>query len=263
MLNCRPDFSTNTALPTPLNIAYLLHWHSVWEKLPSFTVGDYLAAQLVQFGIDTYFTVPGDYNLTLLDKLAANPLLTGVGCTNELNCSLAAEGYARSRNVAVCVVTYGVGALSAFNGIASGYAEGLPIILISGYPNTNDISQRKVLHHTLGNGDMPFQLEMAKRVTCIAVSITTAASAPRLIDYAMQEALRQRRPACIELAVNVAAEECACADLGTPWRPAAPGGSATAIAAAAGVSRYLSAKEKPVMVLGLKIKAFNNGDTMT
>ncbi|KNB06472.1 pyruvate decarboxylase [Fusarium oxysporum f. sp. lycopersici 4287] len=55
-----------------------------------FTVGDYLAERLVQIGIRHHFIVPGDYNLILLDKLEAHPSLTEVGCTNELNCSLAA-----------------------------------------------------------------------------------------------------------------------------------------------------------------------------
>ncbi|KAK6859274.1 pyruvate decarboxylase [Apiospora arundinis] len=96
----------------------------------SFTVGDYLAERLSQLRIFHHFVVPGDYNLTLLDKLDANANLNEVGCTNELNCALAAEGYARCHGIGVCIVTFSVGAFSAFNGIGSAYAENLPVILI-------------------------------------------------------------------------------------------------------------------------------------
>ncbi|KAK6850384.1 pyruvate decarboxylase (predicted) [Apiospora arundinis] len=95
----------------------------------SFTVGDYLAERLSQLRIFHHFVVPGDYNLTLLDKLDANANLNEVGCTNELNCALAAEGYARCHGIGVCIVTFSVGAFSAFNGIGSAYAENLPVIL--------------------------------------------------------------------------------------------------------------------------------------
>ncbi|KAH0987017.1 hypothetical protein GBA52_014194 [Prunus armeniaca] len=40
------------------------------------------------------FTVPGDFNLTLLDHLIAEPGLTNIACYNELN-----AGYAHSRGV--------------------------------------------------------------------------------------------------------------------------------------------------------------------
>jgi len=91
-----------------------------------FTVGDYLAERLAQVGVRHHFVVPGDYNLVLLDKLQAHKDLKEIGCANELNCSLAAEGYARANGVSACVVTFSVGAISAFNGTGSAYAENLP-----------------------------------------------------------------------------------------------------------------------------------------
>ncbi|KAJ9419458.1 hypothetical protein QL093DRAFT_2015950, partial [Fusarium oxysporum] len=71
-----------------------------------------------------------------------------VGCTNELSCSLAAEGYARGKGLGVCITSYSVGAFSAFNGVGSAYAENVPVSLISGSPNTNDIG--RLLNHNLG-----------------------------------------------------------------------------------------------------------------
>jgi hypothetical protein len=46
----------------------------------NYTVGDYLAERLAQIGLKHYFSVPGDYNLILLDKLQANDNLTEGKC---------------------------------------------------------------------------------------------------------------------------------------------------------------------------------------
>ncbi|OOF95569.1 hypothetical protein ASPCADRAFT_147981 [Aspergillus carbonarius ITEM 5010] len=175
------------------------------------TVGSFLATRLAQLGILRHFVVPGDYNSNLLDQLRQHTELSEITCTNELNCSFAAEGYARARGIAACVVTYGVGALSAFNGIASAYAENLPVILISGAPNTNDREAFHSVHHSLDNGDFDFQLDMARRITCAAVSIRRAADAPRLIDQAVKSARLLRKPAYIEIPVNMAREPCSLA----------------------------------------------------
>src|SRR4030095_1390296 len=117
------------------------------------TVGSYLATRLAQIGLKHHFVVPGDYNLVLLDQLLLNKEMQQVGCANELNCSFSAEGYARANGAAACVVTYSVGALSAFDGIGGAYAENLPVILISGAPNTNDAGDHHLLHHTPGTHD--------------------------------------------------------------------------------------------------------------
>lgn len=56
----------------------------------------------------------------------------------------AADGYARKNGVAAMVVTFCVGGLSALNAVAGAYAEDLPLIIISGAPNTLDFSANKV-----------------------------------------------------------------------------------------------------------------------
>ncbi|CAF3733658.1 unnamed protein product [Rotaria socialis] len=51
---------------------------------------------------------------------------------NELNASYAADGYARMRGIGVLVTTFGVGELSAINGIAGSYAEMVSVVHIVG-----------------------------------------------------------------------------------------------------------------------------------
>ena len=220
----------------------------------SYTVGSYLAERLVQIGLKHHFVVPGDYNLLLLDQLLANPDLQQIGCANELNASFAAEGYARACGAAACVVTFSVGALSAFNGIGGAFAENLPVILISGGPNSNDAAARHLLHHTLGTHDFSYQLEIARRLTCSAVAITSAEDAPFLIDSAIRCALREHKPAYIEIPCNLAA--CACASPGpvsSLTRPV-PSDPATLKAAVRAAAAFLAAGSKPMLLAGPKLR---------
>ncbi|KAI5462014.1 thiamine diphosphate-binding protein [Mariannaea sp. PMI_226] len=221
--------------------------------MPPYTVGDYLAERLAQVGVRHHFIVPGDYNLGLLDKLEANPKLTEVGCTNELNCSLAAEGYARANGVGVCVVTFSVGAFSAFNGAGSAYAEDVPIILVSGAPNTNDTGQR-LLHHTLGDYDCTYQLEMAKKITCCAVLIRSGVHAPEYIDHAIRTAILARKPVYIELPTNLAGEACARPGPLTAMVKPVLSDVPTLHNAVSTATEFLLGKKKPVILVGPKLR---------
>ncbi|KAB1669190.1 hypothetical protein ES319_1Z067300v1 [Gossypium barbadense] len=130
------------------------------------TLGRHLARRLVQIGISDVFSVPGDFNLTLLDHLIAEPGLNLIGCCNELNAGYAADGFARSRGVGACVVTFTVGGLSVLNAIAGAYSENLPLICIVGGPNSNDYGTNRILHHTIGLPDFSQELRCFQTVTC-------------------------------------------------------------------------------------------------
>ncbi|MFT9095024.1 MAG: thiamine pyrophosphate-binding protein [Gluconobacter cerinus] len=174
-----------------------------------FTVGHYLAERLTQIGLKHHFAVAGDYNLILLDQLIEHGGMKQIYDCNELNCSFAAEGYARANGAAAAIVTFSVGAISAMNGLGGAYAENLPVILISGAPNSNDHGSGRVLHHTIGTTDYNYQMEMVKHVTCAAESITSADNAPEKIDHVIRTALREKKPAYLEIACNVANAPCA------------------------------------------------------
>lgn len=135
------------------------------------TLGRHLARRLVQIGATDVFSVPGDFNLTLLDHLIAEPGLNLIGCCNELNAGYAADGYARSRGVGACVVTFTVGGLSVLNAIAGAYSENLPLICIVGGPNSNDYGTNRILHHTIGLPDFSQELRCFQTVTCYQVMI--------------------------------------------------------------------------------------------
>ena len=221
----------------------------------TYTVGSYLAARLSQIGLKHHFAVAGDFNLVLLDQLLTNKDLEQVYCCNELNCGYSAEGYARACGAAAAVVTFSVGGLSAINAIAGAYAENLPVILVSGAPNTNDRATEHLLHHTLATHDWSYQWEIAKKLTCAAVAITSAADAPHQIDYAIRSALREKKPAYIEIACNIAAAPCAAPGPVSALIAEEPSDAESLEGAIAAASNFLQGKQKPVLLIGSKLRA--------
>ena len=214
------------------------------------TIGTYLAARLEQIGVRHYFMVPGDYNLILLDHLLKNPALTMIGCCNELNAGYAADGYARATGKpGVVVVTYSVGGLSALNAIAGGYAEDLPLILVSGSPNTNSAAEGELLHHTLGKVDYGYQRRILENVTVASCVIQKPGEAPGQIDEMLETAMARRKPVYIEIASNIAAAVTSAVNPRTLSRPAEsdPGALAAAVEHAAG---RLNGAVKPVLLAG-------------
>ncbi|MGK3144562.1 indolepyruvate decarboxylase [Pantoea sp. C2G6] len=172
--------------------------------MSTFTVGDYLLARLHEIGVNHLFGVPGDYNLQFLDRVIAHPVIGWVGCANELNAAYAADGYARCNGAGALLTTFGVGELSAINGIAGSYAEYLPVIHIVGAPATQAQQQGDCVHHSLGDGDFHHFIRMAEEV-CAATAQLTADNACAEIDRVITSALQARRPGYLSLAVDVAA----------------------------------------------------------
>ncbi len=221
----------------------------------TWTVGNYLATRLAELDVAHFFTVPGDYNLILLDEFLKVDRLRMVSCCNELNAGYAADGYARSTGgLAALVVTYSVGGLSALNAVAGAYAEDLPVVAISGAPNTNSTAEYEQLHHTLGKIDYEYVREIFARVTAHAVTIQHPTEAAAQIDDALATALVERKPVYIEIACNIAA-----APISTPnpreFPHRAPSDSRSLRKAAEHATTLLNKAQKPVVVAGPKIRA--------
>lgn len=173
------------------------------RKLRRDTLGSYLAHRLVQVGVRDVFAVAGDFNLSLLDHLLAEPELTLIGCCGELNAGYAADGYARARGVGACAVTFTVGGLSVINAIAGAYSENLPVICIVGGPNSNDYGTNRVLHHTIGLPDFSQELRCFQTVTCYQAVVNNLDDAHEQIDTAIVTALKESKPVYISISCNL------------------------------------------------------------
>jgi indolepyruvate decarboxylase len=162
------------------------------------TVAGLLLDRLVAAGVRHVFGVPGDYNLQLLDVIAAHPELEWVGAANELNAAYAADGYARITGLGVLVTTYGVGELSAINGMAGSFAEHVPVLQIVGAPKTAVQRDGLPVHHSFLDGDPAHFVRVHREVTC-ASSQLTAGNAVAEIDRVLDHVLLEKQPGYLSL----------------------------------------------------------------
>ena len=162
-------------------------------------IGEYLLTRLTELGIKDVFGVPGDYNLALLDQVVDFKSLKWVGNCNELNAAYAADGYARVRGAAAIITTFGVGELSAINGIAGSYAEFLPVVHIVGAPSTVTQNSGAIMHHTFGTGDFGVFIKMFEKISVAMAVIDCAETAAHLIDHALETCWVKKQPVYISL----------------------------------------------------------------
>ncbi|WP_052209553.1 thiamine pyrophosphate-binding protein [Kocuria sp. ZOR0020] len=151
------------------------------------TVGQYLAQRLAQLGATSLFGLPGDFNLTLLDQTLTVDSVTWVGSTNELNSSYAADAFARAgRGLGAIVTTFGVGELSAVNGLAGSYSEDVPVVRVVGMPSRAAMDQGVPLHHTLPDGDFDHGLRVAREFTVADTVLRPESAAWKSTAYSRQ-----------------------------------------------------------------------------
>ncbi|OAL34719.1 hypothetical protein AYO20_05914 [Fonsecaea nubica] len=170
------------------------------------TVAKYLFTRLRQQGVHAIHGVPGDFTLRALDYLEPAGV-KWVGTCNELSAGYAADGYARVRGLGALLTTYGVGELSAINAVAGSFSEHVPVVSIVGTPQRRLQDQRRNVHHTLGDGRPRVFAEMARHVTVAQANLVDEATAPGEIDRTILAALRESRPAYIELPADMASKE--------------------------------------------------------
>lgn len=168
-----------------------------------YSVADYLLDRLAGCGVGHLFGVPGDYNLQFLDHVIEHPSVRWVGCANELNAAYAADGYARVSGVGALLTTFGVGELSAINGIAGSYAEYVPVLHIVGAPCRGAQRRGELMHHTLGDGDFQHFYRMQQAVTT-ASAVLDEQNACYEIDRVLRTMLIERRPGYLMLPADVA-----------------------------------------------------------
>ncbi len=167
------------------------------------SIADYLLRRLEEMGIAHLFGVPGDYNLLFLDRVVACKGIDWVGTCNELNGAYASDGYARVRGAGALLTTFGVGELSAINGVAGAFAEYCPVVHIVGMPSLAQQEQKALLHHTLGEGDFEVFAKMFSHVTAAQTVVRSKERAAQEIDRVLTVCWQKKRPVYIGLPLDM------------------------------------------------------------
>ena len=177
--------------------------------------GYYLFQRIITAGTRSIFGVPGDFNLPLLEYLYEPELvqqgLRWIGNCNELNAAYAADGFSRYSNKIGCLITtYGVGELSALNGIAGAFAENVKVLHVVGVAPTKNILKKEFqnqnLHHLVPRlhdsnfvgPDHKVYYEMVKdKVCCSAEFLTDINTACDQVDKVIEDIYRYSKPGYI------------------------------------------------------------------
>lgn len=172
-------------------------------------LGTYLFQRLKSVGVDHIFGVPGDFNLKLLDHIYEVPDLKWVGTCNELNGAYAADGYSRVADVpGVIVTTYGVGELSALNGISGSMAENVPVIHIVGQSYRFSQEEHTLLHHSpaphgLKPNDHTDYEKSSAPLNCVMEKLWDPKKAPEQIDSLIQKVMTLKEPGTIFVPADI------------------------------------------------------------
>src|SRR4249920_555233 len=102
-------------------------------KTSQITGAEIVVRCLQQEGVEYVFGYPGGAVLFIYDELFKQDKVRHVLVRHEQAAVHAADGYARStESVGVALVTSGPGATNAVTGIATAFADSIPMVIISG-----------------------------------------------------------------------------------------------------------------------------------
>ncbi|UFZ08020.1 hypothetical protein LQG66_17730 [Bradyrhizobium ontarionense] len=180
------------------------------EKPRNGTVASYLVTRLEELGIEHLFNVPGSYCSGLLASLTGNSRLKAIFTTYEMEAAYAADAYARLRGYGAMCGTYGVGALSALNGVVGAFVERCPVVVINGGPSAKQLELEvdygiMFLHST---GRLKTDLTIYSQVTAATAVIERAEEAPDKIDEVLIACMTHRRPVYIEISQELWGQSC-------------------------------------------------------
>jgi indolepyruvate decarboxylase len=222
------------------------------------TVGEYLFQRLASLGVEHIFGVPGDYVLGLMDVLNESEIELVCNC-NELNAGYAADAYARIKGMGAVCVTYGVGGFSLVNAVVGAYAERVPLVVISGAPNSSVRQSNLLLHHT--TGDYNLQLSMMEKVTVAATILSDANQAANQIDRVLAACLHHKRPVYIEIPADVVHQRCTPVDTFPAVASKLTDRDALQEVVAEAVE-LLNKAERPVILAGVEFQRFDLEDKL-
>src|SRR5580658_3450303 len=181
-------------------------------KVKATSVADYIVERLAKEGISHCFGVAGDYLFPICDAVDSSTKVKWVGCANELNASYAADGYARIRGEAMLATTYGVGELSAMNGVMGAKAERSLVFHVVGMPSYQHQRVHKITHHTLGDGVFGNFVHLSGAAACCHAVINPENCVVEM-ERIIAEARRDNQPAYIAVPSDYAQSPVAAADV--------------------------------------------------
>lgn len=170
-------------------------------------LSDYVIDCIAEAGVQDVFMLPGGGAMHLNDSLGRSDRVNLVCNLHEQACAIAAEAYGQfTNNLGVCMVTTGPGSVNALTGIAAGWMDSTPMLVISGQVKRADLCHRRGVRQ-LGFQEIDI-VSMVSSITKYAVTVTD----PEQIRFHIEKAIwsaKQGRPgpAWIDIPLDVQAAD--------------------------------------------------------
>lgn len=142
-------------------------------------------------GVEYIFGVPGGPLTAFFEALSERKSIRFVLAKHEAGAAYMAAAYARACGaLGVCCVTSGPGATNALTGIASAYADSLPVLLLTGQVATQVFGKGAIQESSTFGIDL---VELFRPVTLQSAMLPTATRIPDLVRGAVRTAMSARR----------------------------------------------------------------------
>ena len=170
-------------------------------------LSDYVMDFIADEGVKHVFMLPGGGAMHLNDSLGRSARLEYVCNLHEQACSIAADAYGQyTNNLGVCLVTTGPGCTNAITGVAAGWMDSTPMLVVSGQVKRADLC------HGKGTRQIGFQeiniIPVVQSITKYAVTVTE----PESIRYHLEKAIWLAQngrpgPSWVDIPLDVQAAE--------------------------------------------------------
>ena len=170
-------------------------------------LSDYVIEKIADAGVKHVFMLAGGAAMHLNDSLGRSKRLEYICNLHEQACTIAAEAYGQyTNNLGVCLVTSGPGSTNTLTGVAAGWMDSTPMLIVSGQVKRADLC------HGKGIRQMGFQeiniVPIVETITKYAVTVTDRET----IRYHMAKAIWLAQngrpgPAWIDIPLDIQASD--------------------------------------------------------
>ncbi|MET7988158.1 MULTISPECIES: thiamine pyrophosphate-binding protein [unclassified Streptomyces] len=166
-------------------------------------VADYVASYLHALGVDTCYGLSGTGSIHLDQAFAQQPGLVSICARHETAAALMATGAAKlTGNLGVALVTSGPGAVNALAGLVDAYADGVPVLVVSGQVETRHMDEGARSFGVQGFG----VVSSARSMTKYAAVVERPTDIRMHLDEAVRHALDGRPgPVWLDIPLDVQA----------------------------------------------------------
>ena len=152
---------------------------------------DVFLRYLAKEGVTHVFGIPGGLLHPLMAAIEATPELSLIVTKHEQGAAFMADGYARTTGkLAVCAGTSGPGATNLVTGVACAYADGVPMLVVTGQAATHALGKGAAQETSREDIDI---VEMFRPITKYSAMVTDAVTLSHHLRRALRQALTGRR----------------------------------------------------------------------